>query len=66
MTRARCCPQVGHDGLIVPRSGPGTASRAKCPTRLPRLLHWWPVSGLVEWTDGTHTLRELQEEEAAS
>lgn len=36
------------------------------PSAAASLLHGWPSNGLAEWTDGTHTLKELQEKEAAS
>jgi hypothetical protein len=36
------------------------------PSAAASLLHGWPSNGLAEWTDGTHTLKELQEKQAAS
>jgi hypothetical protein len=35
------------------------------PSAAASLLHGRPADGIVEWTDGTHTLKELQEKEAA-
>jgi len=36
------------------------------PSAAASLLHGWPANGLTEWMDGTPTLKELQEKEAAS
>jgi len=55
--------KFAHDGNWLRLSEP---TLFNSPSAAASLLHGWPANGLAEWHDGDHTLKQVQERDAAS